>query len=888
MTLKRLFSQPSPDETGPLASTDAYRLWLARIVAAAASLGILLLSLLAVIAAPSDAPQTLLLLLLDLLPLASSLLALAYLLRRDAHAPYNDRPVFIWLLSLWLYLLLDVFTTSGMRAPYGSSLLLLLLIAGLLLNGRRFRAFAAITVITLVLGMALDQAGALPTGGLHPELLARLDLGAAAPAGAAGSLSPLSVWIGSILNMLIASGLLYLYNRSIHFSLTRSRRELLERRAAEQALRQSQERYRNFIEHSFEGVWLIQFDQPILTDLPPAEQAQLIYTTGYISEANQAQARMTGFTNRADLIGMRLTDLFVSSSRFDPGDGDGVDALASAVPGAQIPPEFAATLVDLVTSGYRQFEHEMPEFSVLDERRIFLVSTVGVLTSPAPGTPVLLTGLWSSRRDVTASRLAQAALQRRNDQLTTLHRIAATLATFKDLNGVLMEVLSSLKSSLPLDVFYVALYDEPSDRMRYPLVYDSEKFFATIGDNKAPDWLLTLLETRRPLRVNRTPEQIESRRCAGPLFIGDRSRVSASLLAAPLQVGARLIGVISVQSYALSAYDEQHLEFLTLASQNVAVAIDNAALYENLQRELHERIKAENALQQLNVELERRVERRTAELETAVRELEAFSYSVSHDLRGPLRAIDGYSRFLIEDYSDRLDGEGRLFLDNVRKAAQRMGLLIDDLLNLSRVSRLDVRLQKVDLSALVKDIAAVLRLRDPNRAVEISVQPELAACADPNLLRLALENLMDNAWKFTARTSQARIEFTRIDLGAERPPPEQAPLHLEREEEQGEGEISSVSGPAGLTFCLRDNGAGFDMRYIDKLFKPFSRLHGVEEFEGTGIGLAGVKRIIERHGGEIWAEGSIGGGAAFYFTLPCELEDAGQAQAASTAEPDLG
>jgi signal transduction histidine kinase len=229
------------------------------------------------------------------------------------------------------------------------------------------------------------------------------------------------------------------------------------------------------------------------------------------------------------------------------------------------------------------------------------------------------------------------------------------------------------------------------------------------------------------------------------------------------------------------------------------------------------------------------------ELEGTNRELEAFSYSVSHDLRAPLRTIDGFSQILQEDYEDALDDEGLDYLGRVRAASRHMATLIDDLLDLSRVGRRPLRREPVDLSRLATGIMEELRASQPGREVEFVVGEHLSAWGDMSLLKVALENLLGNAWKFTAREPEARIEF-----GADRKP--------------GPGFRAPV-------YYVRDNGAGFDQAYSDRLFGAFQRLHGQEEFEGTGIGLATVARIIHRHGGRVWAEGKVGEGATFYFTL---------------------
>jgi light-regulated signal transduction histidine kinase (bacteriophytochrome) len=226
-----------------------------------------------------------------------------------------------------------------------------------------------------------------------------------------------------------------------------------------------------------------------------------------------------------------------------------------------------------------------------------------------------------------------------------------------------------------------------------------------------------------------------------------------------------------------------------------------------------------------------------AAAEAAHRELEAFSYSVAHDLRAPLRGIDGFSQALLEDYADKVDEEGRRYLNFLRQGAQQMGRLIDDLLGLSRLARTELRRSPIDLTALARNVAAELRKAEPDREVEIAIDDGIGGDGDASLLRIALENLLGNAWKFTGKRTGARIEVGTISVDGE------------------------------TVYFVRDNGAGFDPTYEAKLFGVFQRLHSTHEFEGTGIGLATVKRIIDRHGGRIWAAGEIDRGATFYFTL---------------------
>lgn len=254
-----------------------------------------------------------------------------------------------------------------------------------------------------------------------------------------------------------------------------------------------------------------------------------------------------------------------------------------------------------------------------------------------------------------------------------------------------------------------------------------------------------------------------------------------------------------------------------------------------------ERRAAEEKLHLLNLELEQRVALRTAELESANKELETFSYSVSHDLRAPLRAIDGFSKIVLEDYSNQLDEQGKNYLDRVRAATQRMGDLIDDILSLSRITRLELRYETVNLSAIANEVLEELQKDQPERKVDRHVEPKLVAEGDPQLLRVLLTNLLGNAWKYTGKTAAALI---------------------------GLGAIRNADGTTD--FYVRDNGAGFDMAYVDKLFSPFQRLHSSAEFQGTGIGLATVQRIIHRHGGKIRGDGVPNHGATFYFSLPAK------------------
>lgn len=270
-------------------------------------------------------------------------------------------------------------------------------------------------------------------------------------------------------------------------------------------------------------------------------------------------------------------------------------------------------------------------------------------------------------------------------------------------------------------------------------------------------------------------------------------------------------------------------------------------------RDVTERKRDEDQLRQLSVELELRVRERTAQLEAAVGELEAFSYSVSHDLRAPLRAIHGFTRMLEGQLGDDLPADAVHSLERVRAGAETIGTLLDELLKLSRLDRQPLAHATVDLSALADEIVSELRRADPERDVDVSIQRGLRVTGDEPLLRIALVNLLENAFKFTRHTTNARVE------------------------------ISGAREGENLSLQVRDNGAGFDPEYADRLFRPFQRLHPESEFAGTGIGLATVQRVIHRHAGSITASGALGRGASFSFTLPAANEP--EAASAEEAAP---
>ena len=394
-------------------------------------------------------------------------------------------------------------------------------------------------------------------------------------------------------------------------------------------------------------------------------------------------------------------------------------------------------------------------------------------------------------------------------------------------------------------------------------IYDAEgRPFAPYRRDTAADFPATLPiangENERHWFENGHVKLVHSITFQGKLAGGVYIESDLKVLATRLGRYVSITGAVFIGSLALVLF------MSTIARRSIAGPVSNLAETARSvarNKNYSARAKTDGNLQELNIlveafnemldqietrdlslerardELERRVEQRTSELTLANKELESFSYSVSHDLRAPLRSIDGFSLALWEDYSDKLDSQAKDFLTRIRFATKRMGTLIDDLLNLSRMARMHMKNERVDLSALVRSIVGELQKSEPQRSVSFIVDEGLEVQGDPHLLRVVLDNLLANSWKYTSRHPNARIEFRR-------------------------GRTNGCT-----TYFVRDDGAGFDAKYADKLFGAFQRLHGTDEFPGTGVGLATVQRIIHRHGGRIWAEGAVEKGATFYFTL---------------------
>jgi PAS domain S-box-containing protein len=681
--------------------------------------------------------------------------------------------------------------------------------------------------------------------------------------------------------------------RALKETVGQLQHEIAGRRLAQERLAASEERYRLFIAQSSEGIWRFDHDQPISTSLPVDEQVAQMFQQACLAECNDAFARMYGYARAADLLGKRLGDLV---PRDDPANLE--------------------YLRNFVRAGYRLENAESHELDSAGRSRYFLNNMLGIVAAGQ------LVRTWGTQRDVTESRQAEAALREAELRFRTLVE-QTSVVIYRDapdpqagalyISPQIENLIGYSPAEWTADPYFWHNLLHPEDR---------ERVLAAVGRYLSSD-SASISEYRLKARDG------------GWVWVQDESVIVRDEAGQPRYVQG-VLSNITERKRAEAARQEAELRFRTLVEQIPAItyldhadprarsvyvspqvqtmlgvspeewregelnfwlglihpeereaaraaylhSIESGAPF-NLEyrmrardgRELWvfdravvmpglggqpgsihgvifditDRKRAEGEVRRLNTELEGRVAQRTAELEAALRELESFAYTVWHDLRSPLRAMNGYAHLLSEEYAAGLDERGQQHLGRIRAGAQRMDLLIQDLLAFIRLGRLPVQPQPVAAAALREMVALLvdeLQAEAGERQVEVIIGPLPECRADPVSLRSVFTNLLSNAFKFTRRRADARVE------------------------------VGSRPAPGGVIYFVRDNGVGFDVQYLPKLFGVFQRLHLTDDFEGTGVGLAIVRRAVERHGGRVWAEAEPGRGATFYFMLPHPVSEA--------------
>ncbi len=606
-------------------------------------------------------------------------------------------------------------------------------------------------------------------------------------------------------------------------------RDITERKQTEQAMRENVARYRSLFEDSPISLWEEDCSE-VKQYLDSLRASGISDLRAYLHDHPEVVARCVELVKILD-VNQATLRLFRAASKQDLYRGLGT---------VFTPESFATFREELITlaEGNPRFESETVHRTLMGER-----VDIALSISIAPGYEETWTQVFVSILDITKRKQAEAererllsALERSSTQLQTAAQVSKSAITLLDPEALMQQAVQLIQERF--GYYYVGLF-LVDPKGEYAVLHAGtgeagQRMLAAghklaIGDGSMIGWCVAHAQARIALDVG-----AEATRFDNPLLPRTRSE-----MALPLLTRGQAIGALTVQSEQPAAFSGEDVAALQTMADHLATAIENARLYEASQQEIARRIEAEDQVRRLNEELEQRVIERTAQLEAVTRELESFAYSVSHDLKAPLRGIDGYSRLLLEDHVGQLDEEGRRFLHTIRQATGQMAQLIDDLLAYSRLERRSFTVTPINLPTLIESLvterADELRARNVNVVVDISC-PSISA--DAAGLVQALRNLLDNALKFTRE-----VPAPCIQLGA-------------RKTENA------------CILWVRDNGIGFDIRYHDRIFKIFQRLHHVEEYPGTGIGLAIVHKAIQRMGGRVWAESAPGAGATFYMEIP--------------------